>query len=1072
MSEKRCLHCGGRSGIEARFCSACGQPFTDGPARVDGPDRPGGEIQRRHMTVMFCDLVGSTILAEQLDPEDFHEILGDYQRACSRAIERLDGYPARFIGDGVVAYFGYPQAYEDYAQRAAHAALGIIVEMDELNGRLGPGRGITLEVRIGLHTGLAVAGGMGPDRNREELDIVGETPHLASRLQAIAPPGSVVVSDETRALIDGYFETESLGERILKGLSRPIAVHRLVRATGAVRLDLAAARRLTPLIGRDRELTRLQGVWDQAQRGRGAVVHIRGEAGIGKSRLARELAERISRQVAAEQTWQCSAHHQTTFLYPVARVLEQLIDLDRGAAPNAQVQRVSAAATAAGLDAAQTTPLLADLLSLDGVALTRLGPREARTATLHALASLLVGDAGRHPLLLLVEDVHWADPSTVELLERIIARLDELPVLLVLTFRNDFEAPWQAAAALDLDLRRLKDDQVRAMAGAVSSHGLGDEVLERVQSAADGVPLFVEEMIKMLELQSSEGVFDEPARITVPSTLRGLLIERLDRLPAFAGVIDVAAVIGREFERPLLAELGPLRDLELDHALAQLAAQEVIRPVAGSASRCEFSHALLQEAAYERLLLRRREALHRRVAESLADGFPAVAEREPEVIAHHFSFAHEPARAVGFWRAAGIRALERAAFLEAAEHFRRGLEALDTMSMRRGDELERVDVLTHRAAALQAGRGYAAAGVEALYAHARAGCEREGSPERLARVIRGQWMLYLLRGEYETALELADEMLALEVPGGDSVAEGHMYSGLAHMYLGNFTTARDHLRQAIELHRRPERPDQIYEAQGDTGAGSRAYLAMVLWNLGEFDASMQCSDESVALAERVGGPVTRAQAFFMRTVLHFARAEPVEFSQWVQRTRVYSVEGNIGYWRTVSAVFDGWRIGRSGDVPGGLQQLESAMEEYVAAGSRLSLPHFAVLLADLRLIAGDRSGALDAISDGEEYLERSSERFSESELYAFKGRALMAGPTPDAAAATGAYERAVAAATAQGAPLLQLRAMTQLLAHQHRLGVSPSAGDALTAVCARFDEGSGFPDVTRARSLLQTVSAV
>src|SRR5581483_7090284 len=270
-------------------------------------------------------------------------------------------------------------------------------------------------------------------------------------------------------------------------------------------------------------------------------------------------------------------------------------------------------------------------------------------------------------------------------------------------------------------------------------------------------------------------------------------------------------------------------------------------------------------------------------------------------------------------------------------------------------------------------------------------------------------------------------------------------------------------------HSWPEPPDQIYEAQGDTGVGSRAYLAMVLWNLGEFAESMRISDEGIALADRVGGPVTRAQAWFMRSILHFARAEPVAFGQWIERTRAYSVEGNIGYWRTVAQLFDGWRIGRSGDLSAGLAQLEASLEEYVASGSRLSLAHFAVLLADLRLIAGDRLGALEALADGEEYLETSSERYSESDLYAFKGRVLMAGPAPDVGAATEAYERAVAAATGQAAPLLQLRALTQLLAQQHRIGEPLSAGDALAAVCAGLNDGDGLPDLERARALLQMV---
>jgi class 3 adenylate cyclase len=1040
------------------------------------------EIQRRYMTVMFCDVVGSTQLAEQLDPEDFHEILADYQRACTRAIERLDGYPARFIGDGVLAYFGFPKAYEDYAQRGVYAALGILAEMVALNGRLQAARGIELRVRIGLHTGLTVAGRMGPDRHRDELDIVGETPHLASRLQEVAPPDSVVISDETRRLVEGYFETEPLGEHTLKGLSRPIAVYRVLRPTGAIgRLEAASSRRLTPLVGRDQEMLRLQEAWYQVQLGRGAIVHLRGEAGIGKSRLARELLVRVSSDVAAEQTWQCSAHHQTTFLYPVARTLSRMLELDRSLPAAAQVDVLAGAAARAGLEPGGTAPLLADLLSVPGAAPTQLGAREARTALLHALETLLVADSALHPLLLIIEDVHWADPSTVELLDRIVPRLHQLPVMCVLTFRPEFEPPWKLHPSLELDLKRLGDDQVRLMAGGVSETELDEEMLARVQSAAGGVPLFVEEMVKMLELDGLDGGVNAPTPFTVPSTLRGLLMQRLDRLPDYAGVIDVAAVIGREFERPLLAALGPLADSELEAALAQLAAKDVIRPVPGSRSRCEFSHVLLQEAAYERLLRRQRAAIHRRVAESLLGGFSAVAEREPELVAHHFSFAREPGKAARYWHAAGTRALERAAFLEAGEHFRRGVEELDAIepSDQEGDgdsdnssgELERVDFLTHRAAALQAGRGYAAAGVGELYAQARAGCERSGIRGPLESVIRGEWMFHLLRSEYDTALQLADEMLAFEGYREDSLAEGHLYKGLTHLYLANFKLARTHLELAIVHHRRPERPDQIYEAQGDTGAASRAYLAMALWNLGEFVECSRRSDESLEVAERVGGPVTRAQAWFMRSVLHFARNEPLEFSRWIEQTRTYSGEQNVGYWRTISALYDGWREARSGKLASGMAKLEACLEAYIASGSRLSLTHFAVLLGDLRLLTGDRAGALAALETGERHLVESNERYSEAEYFAFKGRVLMTGPDPDHDAATAAYEHAAAVAEAQDARLLQLRALTQLLSHQLRIGAPSSAAPALAAVCEQLDSGLAPPDLARARALLGQVSA-
>ncbi|MHB8691064.1 MAG: hypothetical protein ACYDHH_07430 [Solirubrobacteraceae bacterium] len=738
---------------------------------------------------------------------------------------------------------------------------------------------------------------------------------------------------------------------------------------------------------------------------------------------------------------------------------------------------LASAAARVGLEPAHTTPLLADLLSVPDVAPTELGAREARTALLHALETLLVADSALHPLLLIVEDVHWADPSTVELLDRIVARLEQLPVMCVLTFRPEFEPPWDLHPSLELDLKRLGDDQVRLMAGAVGEAELDEEMLARVESAAGGVPLFVEEMVKMLELDGAGGGVYAPTPFTVPSTLRGLLMQRLDRLPDYAGVIDVAAVIGREFERPLLAALGPLADSELEAALAQLAAKDVIRPVSGSRSRCEFSHVLLQEAAYERLLRRQRAALHRRVAESLIGGFSTVAEREPELVAHHFSFAREPGKAAQYWHTAGTRALERAAFLEAGEHFRRGLEELDAIEAGEQDdagtssELERVDFLTHRAAALQAGRGYAAAGVGELYAQARAGCERTHNREALESVIRGQWMFHLLRSEYGAAQQLADEMLAFEGSREDSLAEGHLYSGLTHLYQANFERARDHLEQAIVHHRRPEEPDLIYQAQGDTGAASRGYLAMALWNLGEFEQCGRRSDESLSVAERVGGPVTLAQAWFMRSVLHLSRNEPLEFSRWIERTRAYSVEQNIGYWRTISSLYDGWREARSGMLASGMAKLQASLQEYIAAGSRLSLTHFSVLLADVRLLAGDRAGALAALETGERHLVESNERYSEAAYFAFKGRVLMAEPSPDPDAATVAYERAAAVAEAQHARLMQLRTLTQLLLHQLRIGAAPSAAPALAAICGQLDAGAPVPDLRRAREALEQTSA-
>jgi len=1066
----RCRRCGFENPHGMRFCGGCGAPLREGVTPAGSADAEGA-AQRRHMTVLFCDLVASTPLAERLDPEDFREVLAAYQRACALAIERLDGYPARYIGDAVVAYFGYPRAHEDDAQRAVHAALGILEELGELNASLKQ-RQVSLDVRIGLHSGVVVAGEMGTGAMPPQHEIVGEMPHIAARIESIAPHGSVVISGQTHDFIEGYFETEPLGEKSLKGVSRPIAVHRVLRPTGAVgRLEVATGRPLTPVVGRDDELARLARAWERAREGEGGVVHVTGEAGIGKSRLVHALRARLGDQPRAVQTWQCSAHHQATSLYPVIRHLERVLGLDRLQAGEVRLEGLDDAARGVGLEADEGALLLGDLLSIDqgGQPATHLSPRDARIATLRILQSLLVANRAHHPLMLVVEDLQWADPTTMELLDRIVANVDGVAALCVMTFRKELDPPWNDhGPVLEIELGPLSSQEVQTMVAAASETAHNPDVVAWVDSASDGVPLFVEEMLKMLKLG---GGARTPLASTgapgVPPTLEGLLTERLDRLPDLGDVIDVASVVGREFERELLEVLDPLHGAELEPALALLVHQGILRPVAGARSRFEFTHALLQEAAYERLLRRRRRALHGRVADTLTQRFPTVADRAPEIVAHHFSCAEEPAKATEYWRAAGTRALERAAFREAAEHFRRGLEELDDSPSGPHQARECADLLTYRAAALQAAYGYASAGVDEAYAAARSTYERAGNDDRLVVVIRGQWMFHLLRGQYGTALESADDMVTLGQRGEHpfALAEGHLYRGLVHMYLGEFELARRHLEEAFTHYRRPERPDQIYDAQGDTGVGALAYNAVVLWNVGYPEESLRRSDLSLELAEQVGGQVTRAQAWGMRTILHLNRAEPAELSRWVELSRAHSVEHNIGYWRILSALFSGWLRGRAGELRAGSKEIEESLDAYTRSGCTLGLPHFCVLLADLRLAAGDPRGALEVLEVGRRHIEDTGERFSESELFRFMGRALLEGPEPDGDAATTAYQKAVEASRSQGAKLLWLRAATELTVYQRKIGARSTELAELSSLCEWFGD-SDVLDVTRARALL------
>jgi class 3 adenylate cyclase/tetratricopeptide (TPR) repeat protein len=1024
------------------------------------------------MTVMFCDVVDSTSLAELLDPEDFREVLTSFQAACAHAIEHLNGHVAQWVGDGVLAYFGYPRAHEDDASRAVHAALGIQQEIGELNRRLGELFAVSLQVRVGLHTGVVVAGEMGAGQTREPLAIVGETPHIAARLQTLAQPGSVLVTDATLALLAGEFDTEPLGMSALKGISRPIAVHRVVRPVAEAREPTTdRPRPYTPLVDRSRELARLVEAWETARQGEGVIAYIAGEAGIGKSRLVRALREEVGARAAAEHVLLCSPHHSSTALYPATRFLEHQLRLDRTESPERQREAVERLLVSAGLDPLEALPLLADLLAIpvNGAGARAMMPRDTRNATLQILERLLVGDAARYPLLFVVEDLHWADPTTIELLERCVANLGSAAVACIVTFRTEFEPPWMhPGAAVEITLGALDADDVRAMAIAASPKTLDVDALEQVASVADGVPLYVEEMVKTLAQgagpDSAAGRVRESA---VPATLQGLLAERLDRLPQFGEVIDVAAVLGREFERGLLQALSPSGTAEFRSALAQLAAEDVLRPVEGSRSRWEFKHALLQEAAYERLLRPRRRALHGRVAELLVAAPAPAWEAEPERIGYHWSCAAQPAKAMAYWELAGRRALRSASFLEAAEHFRGALEALNTTRPGPESDLERGDLLTDIGAALQAGRT-PATDVDSTYAEARSAYERSGRHERLIPVLRGQWLAHLIRSEYEPALARGEEMLAMGERDGRStcLAEGYLYLGLAHMYMGALDLARAELEEASRRHSPPELPDHIYASQGDTGVAALAYVALVLFNQGYVQESSECSEQSLELAEEVGGPVTLAQTWGMRGGLLLTRGELAQLGPWLEKARAHCAERNIGYWRTVCSLWSAWLLGRVGDLEQGIARLQQELVAYIASGSRLAVPHFYILLADLRLAAGDRRRALGALEAGEQHIEATGERFSESELHMFRGRALMAGDAPDPAGATASYERAADVAQGQNAKLLELRAATYLAFHQGQVGDERTALARVESLCKWFGPDSHVPDVVRARALI------
>ena len=642
-------------------------------ATPDSPpvaEREVSDAERRQLTVLFCDLADSTTLAGQLDPEDLREVIRAYQSACAEVIQRFDGHIAQYLGDGLLVYFGYPQAHEDDAARAVRTGLSIIEALSTLNSRLERGRGIRLAVRVGIHTGLVVVGTLGGGSRHEHLAL-GETPNIAARLQSLAAPNTVVISAATQQLVQGLFTCWEMHTPALKGVAQPLAVYHVRDVSEAQsRFEVAVTRGLTPLVGREEEMGLLRRRWEQAAEGHGQVVLLSGEAGIGKSRLVQELREHVGSAGAARLTWRCSPYAQHSALYPLIEHLQRFLQWQREDTPETRLAKLERKLQAYHLPLHDVMPLFAALLSLPPPAPyppLALSPQQQQQQTQAALLAWLLEDVERQPTLLVCEDLHWADASTLEWLGLLIEQAPTAHLLTLLTCRPEFRAPWANRSHLtQLTLSRFTRPQGEAMVTRVASgKTLPGEVLQQIVARTDGVPLFVEELTKMvlesglLQEREDHYVLTGPLPpLAIPTTLHDSLMARLDRLATVREVAQLGATLGREFTYELLQAVWPLDEETLQRGLRRFVDAELIyqRGVPPQA-RYVFKHALIQEAAYQTLLKSTRQRYHQQIAQVLETRFPDTVKTQPELLAHHYTEAGFNAKAMGYWRRAGQRAL-------------------------------------------------------------------------------------------------------------------------------------------------------------------------------------------------------------------------------------------------------------------------------------------------------------------------------------------------------------------------------------------------------------------------------
>jgi class 3 adenylate cyclase len=845
------------------------EPLEEPPAQSGSPRAAPRvpEAERRQLTVLFCDLVDSTVLASQLDPEELREVVRAYQATCAKVVARFEGHIAQYLGDGLLIYFGYPLAHEDDAQRAVRAGLGMVEALGQLNTRLE--RGIQLAVRLGIHTGLVVVGDVGGGGRQEQLAL-GETPNLAARLQGIAAPNTLVISSATLPLLGGFFACQALGPHLLKGFAQPMEVYQvLYESMARSRLEAAGRSGLTPLVGRDQEVALLRERWAQVRDGVGQVVLLSGEAGIGKSRLVQVLKEHVATEPQAWLTpCQCSPYYQNTALYPMSDLLERVVlRIEREESPPQKLRKLEGFVVQYGLPLAEAMPLFAALLSIPlgaDYASLDLSPEQQKQKTLQAFLAIFLRIAAQQPVLFVMEDLHWVDPSTLELLTLLVDQGPTARILALWTFRPDFSPPWTGRAHLtQVTLPRLPRRQAAEMTGQVAHHkALPPEVVEQVVAKTDGVPLFVEELTKMvLEsglLQEREDRYELSGPLpplAIPTTLHDSLMARLDRLAAVKGLAQLGATLGREFSYALLQAVSPWDEATVRRGLHQLVAAEFLyQQGLPPQATYLFKHALIQDAAYQSLLKSTRQQYHQCIAQVLAERFPETAETQPELLAHHFTEAGLTEQALPYWQHAGQRALQRSATLEAVSHVTRGLEGLSTLPETHERAQQELALQIMLGAALGAIKGQWAPEAERTYARAcalaRQGMEealalarRLAHPFSLAAALHFSAHLHQLRREPQAARAQAEAALALCTEQGFGLygAWSLLPRGWALAQQGEVTEGIAQIRQG-------------FAGLRATGAGLTwpwwlALLAEACGTVGQLDEGLRALEEALAAVQ-------------------------------------------------------------------------------------------------------------------------------------------------------------------------------------------------------------------------------
>jgi class 3 adenylate cyclase/predicted ATPase len=1025
---------------------------------------------------MFCDMVASSALSMRLDPEEQGDVIAAFHGCCANEIKSLGGMVAQYLGDGVLAYFGYPTAHENDAERAIFAGLAILKAV----GGLRTTADVAVQTRIAIGSGVVVVGDLIREGVTQENAAIGETTNLVARLQAIAEPNSLVISPVTHRLVGALFDYRDLGRHTLKGFPEPVHVRQVLGPSKVEsRFEAQHQAGTSPLLGRQEELELLLRRWEEVKRGEGRVVLVTGEPGIGKSRIARAFRDRLSPDPHKPLSYFCSPHHQDSALYPQIIQLTRAAGIERDDTTEVKLDKLQSLLLQSSGNIAQDMPLFAALLSIPGgdrYPLPDMTPQRRKQRTLAALLDHMKRLAIRQPILMVYEDLHWVDPTSLELLSLAIEKIADQPILLLATTRPKFSPPWpNYRYTSTLSLNRLdRSDGEALIEGLTRGKSLPPEVVNQIISRTDGVPLFIEELTKTV-LES--GLLREAADhfelkgplppLAIPSTLHASLLARLDRLAAVKDVAQIGAVIGREFSYPLIAAAAAIPENVLRDGLAQLVAAELIyqRGIPPNATY-QFKHALVQDTSYASLVGSRRRQLHAQIAKALEEQFPDVVASEPEVLAHHFTAAGLTERGIFFWQRAGQQASDRSANVEAAAYFKVGLELLQQLSDTPARVHQELALQIGLGAALIVTKGHASTEVERCCLKARELCLQVGETPELAPTLFGLWRFYIVRTRLKTARELGETLLRLAEHDPSLSVVAHCALGATAFYSGVLVDSRQHLEEAIQRYTPNLRSGPAFRIGRDPGVGCLMYAGWALWILGFPDQAAARMHEGNMMAGELSHPFTLAFARFWAAGLSQMRRDVTAVLERAEATLALAAEHGFPHWAALGATMRGWALAMRDRSEEGMAQLGQGIADWRATGATLVVPYVLTLQAEAASLLGHIEEGFRSLDDAQTVLEQHEDRWWEAEIYRLRGVLLLQQPIAPEVEAEAWLRRALDVAQSQQAKSLELRAATNLAHLWHAQGKHSMARDLLSPVYRWFGEGFDTIDLKEAKALL------